>query len=73
VVRALGGLISIVECSDVAPTADAVAASEKWDKATGEALARWAALQREDLAKANEALQKAGLKAVSGKEAPKAH
>jgi len=73
VARALGGLISIVESSDVAPTTDAVAASEKWDKATGEALARWAALQREDLAKANEALQKAGLKAVSGKEAPKAH
>jgi len=73
VARALGRLLSIVESSDVAPTTDAVAASEKWDKATGEALARWAALQREDLAKVNEALQKAGLKAVSGKEAPKAH
>jgi photosystem II stability/assembly factor-like uncharacterized protein len=62
VAAALSGLLSIVESADVAPTTDASTASEKWNKAAEETLARWAAFQKEDLAKANELLQKANLK-----------
>jgi photosystem II stability/assembly factor-like uncharacterized protein len=62
VASAVSGLAAIVESADVAPTTDASTASEKWDRAAEEALARWAAFQRDDLASANGALQKAALK-----------
>jgi photosystem II stability/assembly factor-like uncharacterized protein len=73
VASALGGLTAIVEGADVAPTTDASTASEKWDKAAEETLARWAAFQKEDLAKANELLQKANLKPLTAMESPAAH
>lgn len=65
VASALNGLMMIVESADAAPTTDARTASEKWDKAAEEALARWADFQTKDLAAANALLQKANLKPVA--------
>ncbi len=48
VASALSGVIAIVESADVAPTADANTASEKWDKTAEETLARWAEFQNKD-------------------------
>ncbi len=72
VASALNGLMSIVESADVAPTPDANTASEKWDKAAEETLARWAELQNKDLANANAVLQRANLKPVATTETPAA-
>jgi hypothetical protein len=65
VASALNGLAAMVESADVAPTMDARTASESWDKAAEDALARWTTFQKEDLARANEILQKANLKPLS--------
>jgi hypothetical protein len=73
VASALSGLAAIVESADVAPTTDASRASEEWEKATEEALARWTAFQRDDLASANGVLQKASLKPLVIGEAGVAH
>jgi hypothetical protein len=73
VASALSGLAAIVESADVAPTTDANTASEKWDKAAEEALARWTAFQRNELASANGVLQKAALKPLVIGEAEAAH
>jgi hypothetical protein len=73
VASALSGLAAIVESGDVAPTTDANTASEKWDKAAEEALARWTAFQRNELASANGVLQKAALKPLVIGEAEAAH
>jgi len=62
---ALSGLMTIVESADVAPTADVVLASEKWEKAAEDALARWAAFRKEDVATANALLQEAKLKPLT--------
>ena len=70
VASALNGLLSIVESADVAPSADAVTAHEKWDKAAEEALASWADFQNKDLANANAVLQRANLKPVATTEMP---
>jgi len=61
VVAALTGLLVIVESADVAPTADATTASEKWMESGRERLARWGAV-KEDVASVNTLLQKAKLK-----------
>jgi photosystem II stability/assembly factor-like uncharacterized protein len=73
VAAALSGLIAIVESADVAPTTDASTASEKWDKAAEETLARWAAFQKQDLVNANELLHQANLKPLTAMESPAAH
>jgi photosystem II stability/assembly factor-like uncharacterized protein len=62
VASALTGLMMIVTSTDAAPTTDANMASAQWDKAAEKTLARWAALQKEDLANANAQLEKANLK-----------
>jgi photosystem II stability/assembly factor-like uncharacterized protein len=62
VASALMGLLFTVDSSDLGPTTDASAASLKWDEAAQDALARWAATQKEDLARVNASLEKAGLK-----------
>jgi hypothetical protein len=62
VASALGGLMSVVESADVAPSADASLASDKWDRAASETMARWSTFQKEELANANAVLQKASLK-----------
>jgi hypothetical protein len=64
VAGALTGLMIIVESADVAPTTDAAMASERWEEVAVESLARWAALQKEDLASVNASLEKAKLKAL---------
>jgi len=73
VAAALADLIVVVESADAAPTTDASTASEKWDKAVEEALARWTAFQKQDLASANELLQKANLKPLLPGETPALH
>ena len=62
VASALSGLLSVIESADVAPSADAVFASDKWDHAAADTLARWSRFQNEDLVIANAQLQKANLK-----------
>jgi hypothetical protein len=54
--------MSVVESADVAPSADASLASDKWDRAASETMARWSTFQKEELANANAVLQKASLK-----------
>jgi hypothetical protein len=62
--NAATGLLSIVQSSDSAPTADAVVAIEKWDSATKNVLERWNALWRHDRTQVNSLLQNANLKAL---------
>jgi uncharacterized phage infection (PIP) family protein YhgE len=73
VASALSGLAAIVESADVAPTSDANAASEKWDKAAEEALARWTEFQRDELTSVNGVLQKAALKPLAIGETETTH
>jgi hypothetical protein len=56
------GLLSIVQSSDSAPTADAAVAIEKWDGATKNILERWDAFWQRDRTRVNSLLQKANLK-----------
>jgi photosystem II stability/assembly factor-like uncharacterized protein len=70
VASALGSLMSIVESADFAPSADASLASDKWDRAASETLARWSTFQKEELANANAVLQKANLKPLVVTESP---
>jgi hypothetical protein len=60
--RAATGLLSIVQSSDSAPTADAAMIIEKWDSATKNVLERWDAFWQQDRTRANSLLQKANLK-----------
>jgi hypothetical protein len=60
--RAATGLLSIVQSSDSAPTADAMVAIEKWDSATKSVLLRWDAFWQRDRARVNSLLQKGNLK-----------
>jgi photosystem II stability/assembly factor-like uncharacterized protein len=62
VAAALAKLLTIVESADSAPAADAATACEKWDASAQAALARWTAVQKEELASVNTLLQKANLK-----------
>ena len=62
--NAATGLLSIVQSSDSAPTADAVVAIEKWDSATKNVLERWNALWQHDRTQVNSLLQEANLKAL---------
>jgi photosystem II stability/assembly factor-like uncharacterized protein len=60
--RAATGLLSIVQSSDSAPTADAAVGIEKWDSATKNILERWDALWQHDRTRVNSLLQKANIK-----------
>jgi hypothetical protein len=62
VAGALTGLLIIVDSSDMGPAADAAMASERWEEAAQETLARWTAFQKDDLASVNAMLEKAKLK-----------
>ena len=62
---ALTALLFIVQSADAAPTADATTARERWEAAAQETLARWMALQKEDLANVNSLLQTAKMKPLS--------
>ena len=69
VASALSGLMSVVESADVAPSADSALASDKWNKAAKDTLARWSTFRKEDLPGINDLLQKAKLKAMTVDEA----
>ena len=56
---AMGTLLGIVEGADAAPSADAAAASEKWEAAGKATMARWNELQTKDVARVNSLLEKA--------------
>ncbi|HEY6388857.1 MAG TPA: hypothetical protein VIX91_24540 [Candidatus Acidoferrum sp.] len=58
---AYGALLGIVESADAAPSADASAASEKWEVAGKATLARWDEIQTRDVARVNSLLDKAKL------------
>ena len=62
VAAALTGLLIIVDSADMGPAADAMMASEGWEEAAQETLARWARFQKDDLAAVNALLEKAKLK-----------
>ncbi len=62
IAAALTRLLIIVDGSDQGPTADAANASVRWDEAAQETMTRWAAFQKEDLARVNALLGKARLK-----------
>jgi len=70
---ALTGLLIIVDSSDMGPTTDAAVASVRWEVAARETLARWAALQKDDLASVNGLLEKAKLKPLVVEESPAPH
>jgi hypothetical protein len=70
IATALTGMLAIVESADAAPTTDAVTASEKWDTSARAALARWTALQKEEIVSVNAFLQKANLKSLKIDQAP---
>jgi hypothetical protein len=58
------GLLTIVQSSDSAPTADAAVAIQKWDGAIKNVLERWGALWQQDRTRVNSLLEKANLKAI---------
>jgi hypothetical protein len=61
---AMGTLMGIVESADVAPSADATAASEKWEVAGKATMGRWDAIQTDDVARINSLLEKAHLQTL---------
>src|SRR5260370_26321788 len=50
VVRALTGLLTIVESAESAPSSDAAMASERWVRVAQETLAHWSAFKKDELA-----------------------
>jgi hypothetical protein len=65
---AMSTLLGVVESADVAPTADAAAASEKWEAAAKVTLARWNEIQTTDVARVNSMLEKAKLQPLKTDE-----
>jgi hypothetical protein len=57
----LGTLMGIVEGADVAPSANATAASEKWETSGKATLARWEAIQAKEVVSVNSLLEKVHL------------
>jgi hypothetical protein len=70
VAAALTGLLIIVDSSDLGPASDAASASAQWEIAAQQALARWSAFQKEELASVNASLEKAKLKKLAVEESP---
>jgi photosystem II stability/assembly factor-like uncharacterized protein len=64
VAAALTKLLIIVDGSDTGPSADAAAASARWEEAAQGTLARWVTFQKDDLASVNALLEKAKLKTL---------
>ncbi len=65
---AMGTLMGIVESADVAPTADAAAASEKWEAAGKATLAHWQTIQTNEVTRVNSLLEKAHLQTLKTDE-----
>ena len=70
VAGALTGLLIIVESADAGPTTDAAIASERWDEAAEETMARWRTFRKEELPRVNALLQKVNLKPLVIEETP---
>jgi photosystem II stability/assembly factor-like uncharacterized protein len=70
---AFRALLGIIESSDAAPTADATAASEKWEAAGKASLGRWEAIQTGELASVNSLLEKEHLQPLKVRAAEKTH
>jgi photosystem II stability/assembly factor-like uncharacterized protein len=69
---AMGALMGIIESADAAPSADAAAASEKWEAAGKATLARWEEIQTKELGRVNSLLGKAQLQPFeTGEEKPR--
>jgi len=66
---AMGTLLGIVESADAGPSADVMAASEKWQAAGKATLARWEVVRKKDLAGVNSLLEKAHLQPLKPGEA----
>jgi len=62
VVAALTGLLITADSSDLGAASDAASASAQWDVAAQDALDRWTAFQKEELAGVNTLLEQAKLK-----------
>jgi hypothetical protein len=65
---AMGALMGIIESADAAPSADAAAASEKWEAAGKATLARWEEIQTKELGRVNFLLGKAQLPPLKTRE-----
>jgi len=65
---AMGALMGIVESADGAPSADAAAASEKWEAAGKATAARWGEIQTKELGRVNSLLQRAQLQPLQTRE-----
>jgi len=66
---AFGTLLGIVDGADVAPSADATAASAKWEAAGTPTLTRWNAIQTKELVRVNSLLTNAQLQPLKTDEA----
>jgi photosystem II stability/assembly factor-like uncharacterized protein len=73
VAAALTGLLMIVDSADQGPASDAASASAQWEVAAQDALTRWTAFQKDELAGVNALLEKAKLKKLSMDESPAPH
>src|SRR5260370_21526267 len=78
IVRALTGLLTIVESAESAPSSDAAMASERWVRVAHETLAHWSAFKKDELAGGNALLAQAKLKTPGSltpcpQETPTAH
>jgi hypothetical protein len=62
VATALTRLLTIVDGSDMGPSADAAAAGARWEEVAQGTLARWVAFQKDDLVTVNALLEKGKLK-----------
>jgi hypothetical protein len=70
---AYGTLMGIIESADTAPSADATAASERWEAAGKATLGRWEAIERKELARVNSLLEKEHLQPLKAGTAEKPH
>ena len=70
---AYGALMGIIESADTAPSADATAASERWEAAGKATLGRWEAVQTTELARVNSLLEKEHLQPLKAGTAEKPH
>ncbi len=61
----LTGLLIVEQSADTAPSADVIMATDKWNAASDESLARWENVLSQDLAEVNSQLQKANLRPLN--------
>ena len=67
-----GGILSVVDSADAAPTTQATAVYKELEDALGKLNARWTKIQQQDIAALNGELQKAGLAPVDPNRTPDA-